>query len=476
MAATKKHVTVLGAGVCGLAAAWELRRAGIAERVTILEASDRPGGMARSIRDPLGFEADLGPHRIHTELPEIEALLTDLLGEEMRWIKRRSAMCVEGQLVRYPFSVVGVLRLFGPLEFVRMGLSAVWAKISALWSPRPRHFAEHMRRAFGARVYERVLASYARKVWKRPGEEISVEAAKVRVSAGSMARLARRILTAGRERAGRETALRRFRYLRGGVEGLVTRLVAEVEKVGVEIRCDCPAEAAVCEGPRCWRVRHGGGEIETEGVISTVPLPTLFDLLEGPLATQAPRVALSQLEYLAIHLVYLTIARPQVSDNHWLYFPDADVCFNRGYEPKQFWAPPDAPADQTLLCLEITARPGTDLHRADDATLEAMVRRDLVGVGLAREEEIKKSVVVRLPFGYPLYDCTADTNMRCVLDHLRGWPDLVTTGRQGLFSHNNMDHSMHMGLAAARAIAAGPAGIVRWCDNAETMRRFRIVD
>jgi hypothetical protein len=39
-----------------------------------------------------------------------------------------------------------------------------------------------------------------------------------------------------------------------------------------------------------------------------------------------------------------------------------------------------------------------------------------------------------------------------------------------------MDHSMYMGLEAARALAAGPEGLTRWYDSADRLRHFRIVD
>lgn len=45
-------VVVIGAGIAGLAAAYELQQAG--HRVTILEASSQPGGRASTIREPFG--------------------------------------------------------------------------------------------------------------------------------------------------------------------------------------------------------------------------------------------------------------------------------------------------------------------------------------------------------------------------------------------------------------------------------------
>ena len=57
------HVVVLGAGLAGLATAYELCRSG--HRVTILEKEDYPGGMATSWK--VGpYWLDHGPHRFHS--------------------------------------------------------------------------------------------------------------------------------------------------------------------------------------------------------------------------------------------------------------------------------------------------------------------------------------------------------------------------------------------------------------------------
>jgi protoporphyrinogen oxidase len=321
-----------------------------------------------------------------------------------------------------------------------------------------------------------VLAPYSEKVWKTPPAEISATAAEVRVSAGSLTKMARRILSGGREKAGEETALRRFRYLKGGVESLVRRLAERVTAVGGEIRCDCRVERLICKGDGAWQVHHTQGEIGANAVISTIPVTHLPGLLRGDGFPTPPKESVEALVYLEIVLVFLVIERAQVSENHWLYFPDADICFNRGYEPSRFSDDPEKPPNQTLLCLEITARPNSALLKSTDEDLRVLVRRDLARTGLVKEEEVGKSFVVRLPFGYPLYDRHADENLARVLDCLRRWPGLVTTGRQGIFSHNNMDHSMHMGIEAARALAAGAEGQARWYDGVEGLRHFRIVD
>src|SRR6476469_8015157 len=64
-AGSKKNIIVMGAGIAGLSCAYELVRRG--HKVTVLEASGRPGGHVRTFHDPfaVGLYADIGAEHFY---------------------------------------------------------------------------------------------------------------------------------------------------------------------------------------------------------------------------------------------------------------------------------------------------------------------------------------------------------------------------------------------------------------------------
>ena len=61
----------------------------------------------------------------------------------------------------------------------------------------------------------------------------------------------------------------------------------------------------------------------------------------------------------------------------------------------------------------------------------------------------------RIRYAYPVYDLTYRKNLDVLIKAARAVPGLTTTGRQGLYRYNNMDHSVAMGRKVARTLLKG---------------------
>ena len=110
------RVIVLGAGLAGLATAYELSRRG--HRVTVLEKQGHVGGMASSWQ--VGpYWLDHGPHRFHSRDPELIRHLYEVLDEEVVIRERRSRIFLRGKFFDYPLRTTNVLKGLPPWLLAR---------------------------------------------------------------------------------------------------------------------------------------------------------------------------------------------------------------------------------------------------------------------------------------------------------------------------------------------------------------------
>lgn len=152
-----KKIAVIGAGIGGMAAAYDLIRAG--HQVTIYEASDQVGGLAAGFKDP-GWEWSVEKfyHHWFASDQQMLKLIGELgWGERVIFPRPYTVMYYNGKF--YPFDSITKAILFPGLGWgvrkARFGLVGLYLRLSNNWRGLEQHTVDAwMRRWAGDAVYE----------------------------------------------------------------------------------------------------------------------------------------------------------------------------------------------------------------------------------------------------------------------------------------------------------------------------------
>jgi protoporphyrinogen oxidase len=455
----REHV-VLGAGPAGLTAGYLLARRG--ERVTVLEATDQIGGLARTeVRN--GYRFDLGGHRFFTKSPEVEALWLELLGSDLLLRSRLSRIYWRGRLIDVPLRPGDVVRKVGPREVARSGASYVAARLRP--RPEPESFEDWVTQRFGRRLFELFFRAYTEKVWGVPTSEIRAEWAAQRIRGLSLWRAAASALGAGDGGADVRSLIEEFHYPRLGPGQMWERMADEIVAHGGEVVLEAPATGLRAD-QHGGEVRTAGGEWRTaDSVISSLPLRTLAGIAE-PTAPRDVLQAAAGLRYRDFITVALVIEGADPFPDNWIYVHDPEVAIGR-IQNFRAWSPDLVPdANRTCLGLEYFCFEGDELWASSDDALVERAASELEAIGLASRSAVVTGHVVRVQKAYPIYDRGYEERVATLRAWLGGLDRVVQIGRNGLHRYNNSDHSMLTAMRAVENVCDGRSHDI-WAVNAD---------
>jgi protoporphyrinogen oxidase len=397
------RVVVVGAGPAGLTAAYVLAKQGL-YRITVLEADDIVGGIARTAQYK-GFRFDIGGHRFFTKIPAVEDLWREILGPEFISVPRLSRIHYNGRFFDYPLKPANALRGLGPINALRIVLSYVkWH-----YQPYPveDNFEQFVTNRFGKRLYELFFKTYTEKVWGIPCTEIRAEWAAQRIQGLS---LARAILSATplHKRVGPiKSLIHEFQYPRLGPgqmwEMCRDRIVERGHQVLLQHQVDrfqmtgehvTAVHARTPSGPRVFEAEH---------VISTMPIRSLVRGL-SPAAPDRVRDAAEGLRYRDFVVVALILKRDALFADNWIYIHTPGVRVGR-IQNFNNWSPAMVPVPGvTCLGMEYFCFKGDGLWDSKDDELISLASMELDTLGLASRSDVVDGAVIRMPKAYPIYD------------------------------------------------------------------------
>jgi oxygen-dependent protoporphyrinogen oxidase len=311
-----KPVAIIGAGITGLTAAYELKRRGIAVRV--FEAGPEAGGVIRSIRRD-GFLAECGPNTLLETSPVIPELITELgLKEEMLYSNAEAKnryVIREGKLVAVPSSV---------FEFATTKLFTSAAKLHLLWEPFVSRSNPEIEESLGQFVVRRlghefldyainpfVAGVYAGDPWKLSVKEAFGKVYDLEQKYGSL--IKGQVLGA-RDRKQRGTVSKQNAAKISFKEGLQTLPKTLAEKLGPEMHYDCSL-CAMEQKADGWELEFNtfitNNRQEFSAVLVTLPAYKLAEM-EFRSLKQVEVGFLEKIEYARVSSLALGFRREQV--------------------------------------------------------------------------------------------------------------------------------------------------------------------
>lgn len=324
----RSRAVVIGAGFCGLAAAYELSLRGA--HVTLLEQDQDIGGLAGSFR--VGdVRLEKFYHHWFTNDRDIQQL-TDELGAsgEIQMRPGRTGMYFANRIYRLS-TPRDVLR-FEPLQFtdrLRLGLLALRARRVTNWRDLEDVAAsEWLIRLGGKRVYEAVWEPLLRGKFGDAAPDVAAVWFwnKLKLRGGS------------RGAAGEE----RLAYFRGGFSALADLVAARIRHFGGEVFCNSAVDGLLVEQGRIRGVHvRGRGPVAADAVIATPALPAIARLVEPHVAPDYV-ARLRRIRYLANQCLVLELDR-SLSETYWLNvndpgFPFVGVIEHTNFEPPEHYA------------------------------------------------------------------------------------------------------------------------------------------
>ncbi|MDP2905980.1 MAG: FAD-dependent oxidoreductase [Candidatus Omnitrophota bacterium] len=412
---------ILGAGLAGLSAAGYTNAA-------IYEKEGRIGGTCSSTRSG-GFTFDQGIHVLHTKKQYILDLARKKAGFEKKrrlaWIYSRGAM------TKYPFQA----NTFGlPADIVTQCLAG-FIEVYDKHKSNYENYQDWVYSHFGRGIADNFYLPYSEKFWTVKADKMTTDWIGPRVPKPDLLQVIRGAVSLQKEEFG-PNAL--FRYPRqGGIQRLAGALLKKGSRIYLgrrAVKIDIHAKTVYFDG---------GTSVDYNKLISTIPLPELIGIIRA--APDKVAQAAKELIYNSVLCLNFSIKRKNISNDHWVYFPEEQFAAFRVSFPGNFSAS-CVPEGYSSVQAEVAYSKFKPLGYKDIAS---KVIRDLITAGIIKKtDKIKLLNSMDIKYAYVIYDHSRPRNVALINNFLRK-RQIYNCGRYGSWEYQWMDDAIIDGKRAA---------------------------
>lgn len=439
-------VVIIGAGLTGISAAYHLEQAGFFDYL-LVEQEATVGGLCRSVTQD-GFTFDYTGHLLHISDPYVDNLLQKFLNKEkfFHQIHRRSFVYSHNTYTHYPYQ----MNLYGlPPAVIAECIEGYVQRPAATLSPA--NFYQWVLQNFGTGFAKHFFVPYQQKIFACNVEDITASWTGRFVPSTTLTQ----IITGALQEPIDTTVGYNSSFLypkEGGIQSWIHRFAQQLQQpihTNYSVRFIDPVDKYIefMDGSSCTY----------EHMISTMPLPNLIRCTKE-YANLRVKHALPHLQASSVVNFNLGIARPTITDKHWIYFPESHYPFYRIGCTSNF-AASMAPDGCSSLYGEFAH------HQATADTVQQMLiqslqkTRDLFGI---TPEEIRTECIMHIPHAYVLYTHWREENLPKLLATYQEHA-IYSVGRYGEWKYASMQEAVLDGKSVAEEVLASwlPASIYK---------------
>jgi protoporphyrinogen oxidase len=427
-------IVIIGGGLAGLSAGFHLPE----HAPVLFEKDSEVGGLCRSFEQD-GFTFDCTGHLLHLKNAYTRELVDRILPDAFRPHERQAAIYSKSVLTPYPFQA----NTFGlPPQVVK---ECVMGFIDTLNVPRNgnhANFHDWVLTTFGAGIAKHFMLPYNEKFWKMDLADVTSEWVSWSIPKPTIEEVVNGALGLTNTGMGYNP---KFIYpRRGGIDCIPQALSRGISRIHKD-----HALESIDPGKKFVRFKNGREEA-FDRLITTIPLPLTFELL-----TDAPdelRAAAKKLRAISVLNFNIGVDRPNISNKHWVYYPENEYIFSRIGFPSNF-SDTLSPPNTSSIYIEITYGRG-QRPNVEAAYEQAIIDLHKCGI-LQKGDGILTRNMIDIQTAYIIFDQNRLESIEKLIGYLAS-RDIYTAGRYGKWDYYSMEDSILSGKAAAE-MAAGSA-------------------
>jgi len=417
-------IVIIGAGLTGLSTAYHLEKNGFYD-YEIFEKEAETGGLCRSVRQD-GFTFDFTGHLLHINDPYFQSFIQDIVGfHNLNQIERRSFIYSCNTYTPYPYQ----MNLYGlPAPIISDCICGFVARKKS--AKKVKTYYQWILKNFGSGFGNHFFFPYQRKIFDYDIRKISSSWTSRFVPSTCLQQIIQGSLAPNpKPNIGYNSKF--FYPKKGGINSFVSCLEKKITNKIQKGACLKTVDM------KHKKLEFKNGDIQKFDIlISTMPLKTLLCSLKEKTTTSLHKAA-KKLRCNAVVNFNLGISIPQISDKHWIYFPEEKFPFYRIGFGHNF-STNMAPFGNSCLYGEFAHTHRTKQFVSEKLKQSLIATKQLLNL---TKRDIVTEKIISIPYAYVIYDLWREKHIGSI-HNLLNENQIYSIGRYGAWKYASMQEAI----------------------------------